>query len=91
MANRVRARRRPTGFQAQTTGLTGPIPPVTAKGVTGSMPPITSPSATGSMAPIASDGSSLDSTLGNGVTSTDGENRCYPESDDQPPRPESET
>ena len=87
----MRARRRPTGFQAQTTGLTGPIPPVTAMGVTGSMPPITSPGATGSMAPIASDGSSSDSALGNGVTSTDGENRCYPESDDQPPRPESET
>lgn len=91
MANRVRARRRPTGFQVQTTGLTGPIPPVTAMGVTGSMPPIASPSVTGSMAPIASDGSSPDSALGNGVTSTDGENRCYPESDDQPPRPESET
>ena len=40
---------------------------------------------------ITVDGSSSDSALGNGVTSTDGENRCYPESDDQPPRPESET
>ena len=80
---RVRTHRRPSRA-AQTTGLTGKIPPVTAKGVTGSMPPISSgsPSNTGSMAAVSAP---------SGVTSTDGENIYYPESDDQPTRPESET
>lgn len=83
VVSRVRTHRRPSGA-AQTTGLTGKIPPVTAKGVTGSMPPIASgsPLNTGSMAAVSAP---------NGVTSTDGENIYYPESDDQPTRPESET
>ena len=75
VVSRVRTHRRPSRA-AQTTGLTGKIPPVTAKGVTGS------PSNTGSMAAVSAP---------SGVTSTDGENIYYPESDDQPTRPESET
>lgn len=83
VVSRVRTHRRPSRV-AQTTGLTGKIPPVTAKGVTGSMPPISSgsPSNTGSMAAVGTP---------SGVTSTDGENIYYPASDDQPTRPESET
>lgn len=83
VVSRVRTHRRPSRA-AQTTGLTGKIPPVTAKGVTGSMPPISSgsPSNTGSMAAVGTP---------SGVTSTDGENIYYPASDDQPTRPESET
>lgn len=84
---RVNTHRRPRR-KAQTTGLTGEIPPVTAPGITGGMPPISGSEVT----PAAS-------TSG-GVTSTDGENKYYPESDDrptahndadQPQRPESET
>ena len=86
VASRVNAHRRPRR-KAQTTGLTGEIPRVTAKGITGSMPPL---SADGTVAAAAQ----------SGVTSTDGENKYYPESDDrpvqeehpaQPSRPESET